>query len=129
MNIAILILAAAGFAVSLYAYSVERKLRQDSSYKPACDINNKISCSRAFTSQYGRLLGVSNTLMGMVFYTLIFVLDLLNFNNAVYFFAIAAVTASAILAYFLYVKVKSFCLVCTTVYIINISLLLATLKG
>lgn len=129
MNIVILILASVGFAVSLYAYLVEKKMRLNSAYRPACDITKKISCSRAFNSQYAKLLGVTNTVVGMVFYALILVAELFQFGALVYYYAIAGVVASVVFAYLLYVKIGTFCLVCTMIYIVNISLLIASMRG
>lgn len=129
MNIVVLILAAAGFIVSLYGYLVEGKMQANPSYKPACDINNIISCSRAFNSDYSKMMGVTNTIVGMVFYALVFLTEIFQLGNLVYYYAVGAAVASVIFAYLLYVKVGSFCLVCSMVYMINFSLLIATMKG
>lgn len=129
MNIVILILAAVGFIVSMYAYLVEQKVKQNSSYRPACDINNKISCTKAFNSKYSSVMGISNTIIGMVFYVLVLITALLGFNWLVCMYTIAAALVSIVAAYILYVKVGSFCLVCTMIYIINFSLLIAAMRG
>lgn len=126
MNFSIIILAAAGFVVSLYALYIERAAGADATYKPACDISNRISCSKAFLSPYSRLLGVSNALWGLLFYTVIGGAALLNMHTVVFWLSLAGLCASGMFAYFLYFKVRVFCLVCTTTYLINIGLFFAS---
>jgi vitamin-K-epoxide reductase (warfarin-sensitive) len=129
MNIVVLILAAVGIVVCAYAYFVEQKVKNDATYKAACDINSKISCSKAFNSKYSNVIGISNTLIGMFFYGSILIMALLGFNWLVYCASIAGAIATVVFAYLLYFKVRSFCLVCTTIYIINFSLLIAAMRG
>ena len=129
MNIVVLILALVGLVVSIYAYLVEQKVKENSAYKPACDINNRISCTKAFTSKYSSVMGISNTIIGMVFYVLVLITALLGFNWLVCMYTITAALVSIVAAYILYVKVGSFCLVCTMIYIINFSLLIAAMRG
>jgi vitamin-K-epoxide reductase (warfarin-sensitive) len=127
MNIVVLILAGVGLVVSLYAYMMEKKIQENSSYRPSCDITNKISCSRAFNSPYSKTLGISNTIIGMAYYAFILIAELLSLSMLVSLSVIAGAIATLFLAYVLYVKVKSYCLVCTTIYIINFSLLIAVI--
>jgi len=127
MNIVVLILAGVGLVVSLYAYMMEKKIQENSSYKPSCDITNKISCSRALNSPYSKTLGISNTIIGMAYYVFILIAELFSLSMLVSLSVIAGAIATLFLAYVLYVKVKSYCLVCTTIYIINFSLLIAVI--
>ena len=124
MSIVVLVLAALGLVASLYAFFVERKVRFDVSYKPMCDINNRISCTRAFTSPYGKLLGFSNTIIGILFYATVLVADFLGFEMLVFGLSFAACVGTILLAYLLYFRIKSFCLVCTSIYVINVLLLI-----
>jgi vitamin-K-epoxide reductase (warfarin-sensitive) len=129
MNIVVLILASVGLVVSIYAYLVEQKVKENSAYKPACDINNKISCTKAFKSKYSSVMGISNTIIGILFYSLILVTQFLGWSWLIYCLTIAGALASIVAAYILYAKVGSFCLVCTMIYIINFSLLIAAMRG
>ncbi len=121
------VLASIGFALSFYGYYVEQQVEKNPSYKAACDISDQVSCTKAFKSPYGKLFGISNTLVGMVFYALIFVLAMLGFQQLVKYLAMAGAAAAVLFAYLLYVKVKSYCLVCTLTYVVNLLLLITTL--
>ena len=116
-----IIIAIVGLLVSAYAYVTELNLHKNKDYHALCDINNRISCSRAFMSKYGKMFGISNSLGGIFFYLTVIVL---SFFNPIYVFylSIIAVLGSIVLAYFSYIKLRTFCLVCTAAYLINILL-------
>jgi vitamin-K-epoxide reductase (warfarin-sensitive) len=40
-----------GVAVSYYAYVVETNKDKDESYEPLCDVNEYVSCTKAFMSE------------------------------------------------------------------------------
>ncbi|NXM91517.1 VKOR1 reductase, partial [Oenanthe oenanthe] len=76
-------LCAAGVALSLYALHVEHEAARDPSYRAACDLAPSVSCTRVFSSRWGRGLGlvepvlgrdsavnVPNGAIGLVFYLL-----------------------------------------------------------
>ncbi len=125
--ILIILLAVAGFAVSLYGFIVEQKLKQDPTYKPICDISDKASCTKPMLSEYGKFLGVSNTVIGMIFYTVVCAAACLGLAKLVLLLSIGACIASAGFAYILYFKIKTFCVLCTTTYAINAGLLVVSL--
>jgi vitamin-K-epoxide reductase (warfarin-sensitive) len=127
MKAVMMFLAAAGIAVSVYAYMVERKIKQNPMYKPACDISDRISCSKPITSEYSALFGVSNALLGIVAYAVMFVAALFGWATVLWYGAIALNLSSVVFAYLLYVKVKAFCVVCTLTYVINFLMLLVML--
>jgi vitamin-K-epoxide reductase (warfarin-sensitive) len=122
----LLILAAIGFCASLYSFFIERKLKQDASYKPKCDISDRISCTKPLMSIYSTTIGVSNAIWGMVFYVTIFGMTLLGLHQLVFLLSIAAIFVTVWLAYILYFKIKTLCLVCSIIYIINIGLLVVS---
>lgn len=130
MMTALIILAAIGFCISLYAYHVELKIKKSISYKPACDLSDRISCSKVMLSPYANLLMASNALVGAAYYALLIVLALFNAPLKLLFaIAVAACIISIGLAYILYAKIKSFCVVCTSIYVINFLILgLITVK-
>ena len=120
----LLIISTIGFLFSLYALIVEVKLEKNKDYKAVCDINDKFSCTKTFKSGYGKLLfGIPNPIIGLGFYTLVFVLVLLNYFNVAFYLSILAVIGSVYLWYVLHFKVKTICIVCYSIYIVNILLL------
>ena len=121
-------LASVGFCVSLYTYFVERKIKAEPDYKPACDLSDTVSCSKPMKSIYANLFFVSNAVIGMGFYVLVIILTLLHAYTLLFLAIVGSCIASCILAYILYTKIKSFCILCTSVYVINFLLLIATLS-
>ena len=108
-------LALAGILLSVYALHVKRRSGRDD-YTPLCDINEHISCTKAFTHTYGTTLKVHNGWLGVIYYTLVFAVP-----HPSFFFIIAtiAMIKTFQLAYLSYWKMRNFCLVCTATYIIN----------
>ena len=72
---------------------------------------------------------MANSVIGLLFYAAMFVLAFFGYTDLVYFMAIGSLFVSAGLAYILYAKVKSLCLICTTIYVINIALFITTKYG
>ena len=122
----VLIISLIGFFLSVYAYSVEKRSKSRG-YKAACDINSKISCTKNFNSKYGRLFGISNSLIGMIFYCFVIVLMYIK-PEAILYLASLSVFGSLYLAYLQFFKVRSFCIVCISVYLVNILLLIFSLS-
>jgi vitamin-K-epoxide reductase (warfarin-sensitive) len=122
----IILLSLAGMVVSIYAYMVEMNISKNPDYKPLCDLSDTISCSRAISSKYGKFVGISNSFIGMAFYAILFVLACFSAASLIFYISIAGVVASIGLAYISYFRIKSFCLVCTSVYLINVLLLLVS---
>ncbi|MBI1969927.1 hypothetical protein HYS48_04500 [Candidatus Woesearchaeota archaeon] len=110
------LLSIAGFFVSLYG------LKATYTEKPWCDISPNISCTKAFRHEKGKHFGVPNTVWGMIFYAVLFAFSFYSMK-IVFWMALFSVLGSIYLAYELYFKVKSFCVVCTTIYLINVLLL------
>lgn len=52
INYLILICCKIGLVLSLYAYKVEISKENDANYTAICDINEYISCTKAFMSEY-----------------------------------------------------------------------------
>ena len=114
----VLIIAFIGLAISIYGIIVERKLQQDAQYKAACDINDQISCSRPMLSEYNKILGISNIWASALYYCAIIILTLLDLQTITLFLALAGVAVSAVFAYILYFKIRSLCLICTSLYLV-----------
>ena len=113
------IAAVAGLFLSMYAYMVEHKARTNTNYRPVCDINDKISCTKALGSEYGKILGVSNSFLGFFYYVTIAVLSYYSKFAWVFYLSLVSVAVSIYLAYILH-RIKTFCIVCVSIYIVNI---------
>ncbi len=121
----ITLLCITGLLLSVYALVVERRLR-DRDYVPLCDVSKSVSCSKAFASSYGRLFGIPNSAVGLAFYLLVLLMDLLGFTFAVQSLATIAALGSLYLAYLSFIRLRNFCVLCTAVYAVNLLLFLIT---
>ena len=124
MLITFFILAIIGFCISLYTYLTEKKIKEAPEYKPFCDISDRISCTRVMKSEYSNIFYFSNALVGMLFYLFIAISAILDATNLILIGAIIAGIATCVLAYLLYFKIKSLCILCTSLYLINIIMLI-----
>uniref|UniRef100_A0A182Q7Z1 vitamin-K-epoxide reductase (warfarin-sensitive) n=1 Tax=Anopheles farauti TaxID=69004 RepID=A0A182Q7Z1_9DIPT len=138
-------LSVVGFLLSLYTSYVELRAEQDRSYRALCDISERISCTKVFTSSYGRgfgivgqlfgdgsLLNVPNGFYGIFYY---FLVAALSFNDNLFaarlnsYLILVSNGLSLYLAYLLYFVLQDMCIVCVTTYAVNlISLILALQK-
>ena len=116
------LLAAIGFLLSCYALYVEKKAEHDKNYQPLCDISEKVSCTKAFKSKWGKTFGIANSVYGLLFYAFVFVITFVSIK-LIFFLAVFSVLISFYLAYVLHFKLKTVCLVCYSTYIVNILLL------
>lgn len=116
----IIILAIIGLFISLYTYWVEQKIKRDSAYKPVCDLSDRVSCSKPMLSPYSNIFFFSNALIGTTYYIAVIFLSYFNMVKILFIIALGACVMSAGLAYLLYFKIKSLCLLCTSLYIINV---------
>lgn len=122
-----LIIAAIGALVSGYGLHVERRKRKERSYRPWCDFREGMMCSTVLTSEYSHLLGPSNALLGLLFYPAVAVLHILGLHDLVLIALVASVMGSVVLAYLLTFRLRDFCIVCTTIYAVNIAMLVIAL--
>lgn len=123
--IIVITIAMIGLIISLYGISIERKLQKDATYKPACDISDKISCSRPFLSPYRNIFGISNVWASALYYVAIICITIMNLPRLALITACGGVMVSVVFVYILYFKIKSFCLLCTSLYVVNIALCVA----
>lgn len=120
----IIILSIIGVLFSIYSYVVGKKARHEKDYKSICDLNDKVSCTTAFTSKYGKILGIKNSLLGILFYIFIFLFYINNYPNLLFYITVVGFIVTIYLAYALYLKLENYCLVCNAIYLINITLLI-----
>ncbi len=124
--IVVIVLALAGLALSLYSFFIEQRIKQDPSYRPMCDFSDRASCSKPILSGYGRLLGVSNSIVGSIFYAFLFNVAWRGLAQVAFWLSAAACVGSVFLAFILYTKIRSFCVICHAIYAINIGLLISS---
>lgn len=122
----IIILSLIGFAICVYGYIVERNFAKNPSYHAACDISDRVSCTKLFTSKYGKMFGVSNIILGMIFYITMTVLAYLGMTTLVFYGAVIAFLGTVVFAYISYVVMKVVCPLCTSIYVVNIALLIVS---
>ncbi len=116
-----------GFLLSAYAFIVERRYERDRKYRAACDLSRIISCTKAFSSRYGKLLGISNSIIGIGYYLMLSIFLVLDQKEFLIYLIFPAFFASLFLAYLSFIKMKNFCLVCTAIYLVNTALFILVL--
>ncbi|KAL8176538.1 UNVERIFIED_CONTAM: hypothetical protein K2H54_036080 [Gekko kuhli] len=139
-----LLLCALGLALSVYAFHVETSKERDANYRAMCDISSTISCSRVFTSRWGRGFGLvagllgshslfnqPNSIFGIAFYILQILLGFSNSGLAVIALlgsSLVSIAGSLYLAYILFFVLHDFCVVCVSTYLLNSALLFLNYK-
>lgn len=140
---ALVLLCLFGYAVCIYALSVEFHVEANPEYEALCDINEKMSCSKVLTSEYGKgfgllgyilghdhLLNLKNPFFGLAFYTIQLILSDMKGSFAYKFQLATAIMANCgtlWLAYILYFVLNDFCVVCVSTYAINFCVLLTNI--
>jgi len=126
MITSIFIIAAIGLCITLYAAFIEYRLYKNPSYKPVCDLSDRVSCSKTFLSPYSKILKVSNTILGDLFYSGMMFLAWFEYTTLAWYGALSGAFASVFFAYILFFKVRTICLLCISIYLVNIALLYVT---
>jgi vitamin-K-epoxide reductase (warfarin-sensitive) len=121
--ILIIVLAIIGFCMATYTYYVDRKLKVDPTYKPMCDISDKVSCSKVAQSKYAYLFYFSNAVLAMAYYIVTIILAALNLRVLLLITAIASCLVSLFFAYILGFRLKIACPLCIALYAINFLIL------
>ena len=121
---AVLVWCGIGFVLSVYAFYIDRKLKSFKNYKSICDFNDRVSCTRALASHYGKFWGIPNSILGVGFYLLVMILWSLHYVLLTQILVILAFLGTLYLAYVLYSKLKDFCIVCTAIYVVNFALMI-----
>ncbi|XP_041749387.2 vitamin K epoxide reductase complex subunit 1-like protein 1 [Coregonus clupeaformis] len=143
-RIARLLVCVLGILLSLYAFHVETEKSRDSNYRAMCDVSDSISCSKVFTSRWGRGFGLlgsifgndsamnqPNSVYGIVFYVFQLLLGITVSAMAALILmttSILSVMGSLYLGYILYFVLKDFCVICITTYALNFILFILNYK-
>ncbi len=126
MLLSVAFVSVIGFLICLYGFFVERKVRADKSYKAVCDLSDHVSCTKTFLSPWGSMFGISNIQLGLVAYVSMFLVALIGKVCLAFLLATSFMIATVFFAYILFTKVKTFCLICISTYIINLILFILT---
>jgi uncharacterized membrane protein len=121
MNLTIILLSLGGLFLAFYAVYVRNKKIDFPDYKPILDINNKISCTKAFTGEYSTVLYFPNTLYFLVCFGLCFLYSFSRVNY-IFYITVPAIVFMLYLAYLSYFKQKNFCIVSFLMLIIMVLL-------
>ena len=122
----VFIVSLIGVALCLYGISIEQEIRKNPLHKAACDISELISCTKTFTSPYAKLLGISNSWVGLIFYCGMLFLALFEMRTLLLIGSVFSLFGSVYLAYLQYFKIKTVCLLCTALYIVNVVLFIGS---
>ncbi|KAK0137401.1 Vitamin K epoxide reductase complex subunit 1-like protein 1 [Merluccius polli] len=133
-----------GLVLSVYALHVELEKERNPDYRAMCDLGASVSCSKVFTSRWGRGFGLvqflvaedhvlnqPNSILGIIFYTLQLSLGLSVSARAAMFLVLSSwvsLVGSLYLASILFFVLEDFCMVCVSTYVLNLALLLINLK-
>ncbi|CAB1455985.1 unnamed protein product [Pleuronectes platessa] len=143
-RIARLLVCLLGILLSLYAFHVEREKARDPGYTAMCDVSSSISCSKVFSSRWGRGFGLlgsifgndsalnqPNSVYGLAFYAFQLLLGMTVSAMAALILmttSILSVMGSLYLGYILYFVLKDFCIICITTYALNFILFILNYK-
>ena len=58
------LVALVGLGLNAYAFYVEQRMATEEGYRPMCDVDENISCSKPFNSEYGRGFGLVRYVLG-----------------------------------------------------------------
>jgi vitamin-K-epoxide reductase (warfarin-sensitive) len=125
----LLTLAIIGFAVSAYGYITEQKVKKNASFKAACDLSDKVSCTKVMLSPYADMFFFSTFGIALVYYALMGVLAYFNLANMILIASLGSCLLSCFLAYLLIFKIKSLCILCTSLYVVNFLMLFLAYKA
>lgn len=116
-----------GLGASLAASYVHYNLLTQPGYSSACDFSARVSCTDAYLSPYGSILGVPVALGGVVFFAVVLLLSTVAAapsspaREAVpgYIFALSIVglAVTLYLAWASYFVLKVFCVLCAATYV------------
>ncbi|XP_074102924.1 vitamin-K epoxide reductase [Cotesia typhae] len=135
VNAGIITSCIVGMSLSYYAYIVETTKEKDHNYMAMCDISERVSCTKAFMSEYGKGFGLipkssifylPNSIYGLVFYGIVFALNIFNkYGLAVITIVLTASSnlSSIYLAWILW-KLNDICIICISTYIVNLILVI-----
>jgi uncharacterized membrane protein/protein-disulfide isomerase len=123
----LLAFSALGIGASGTSTYVHYRLLTDPTYTSFCDVNSTVSCTQAYTSQYGSFLGVPVAPLGLLYFLFVFVMAAVagratskgRETAPAYIFAASTVGLTFVLylAWASYFVLQVFCILCATTYV------------
>jgi uncharacterized membrane protein/protein-disulfide isomerase len=123
----LLAFAVLGLGASSVSSYVHYNLLTDPSYSSFCDVNATVSCTQAYTSQYGSFMRVPVAIAGVVFFGLVLALaglagrpsSVARENAPAYIFVLSTMglAFALYLAWASYIVLKVFCILCAFTYV------------
>jgi uncharacterized membrane protein len=123
----LLAFAMVGLGASSVSSYVHYNLLTSPGYSSFCDVNATVSCTEAYTSQYGSFMGVPVAIAGVVFFGLVLAIagmagrsgSASRENAPAYIFVLSTVglAFALYLAWASYVVLKVFCILCAITYV------------
>lgn len=121
-----------GFCASAASTWVHYKLIRNPDYSSVCDVTSTISCTEAYLSPYGALLGVPVAVLGLLFFAVVLGLLVAGHRGGAevqanvpgYVFVLSTIGLAFVLymAYAAFVVLKALCLFCVLTYVAVIGL-------
>jgi uncharacterized membrane protein/protein-disulfide isomerase len=131
-----LALAALGLAASTTSSVVHYRLLTEPGYSSFCDVNTSVSCTQAYLSRYGSIMGVPVALGGVLFFAFVLVVagvagrqqSSARETAPAYVFALSTIALAFVLylAYASFVVLKAFCILCAITYVAAIGLFIVS---
>lgn len=135
-----------GVLISIYALIVEFNAEANDDFEALCDVNSRMSCSKVFLSEYGKIfsyfgvfekdsfLDQPNAVYGVLFYLVFPIIiyfseRLPDLKTILLFLSTFSMILSSFLSYILFGVLEDICLVCFTTYIINFVLFLISISN
>ena len=123
----LLAFAVVGLGASSVSSYVHYNLLTDPSYSSFCDVSATVTCTEAYTSQYGSFMGVPVAIAGVVFFGLVLAIAGMagrpgspsGENAPAYIFVLSTVglAFALYLGWASYVVLKVFCILCAITYV------------
>jgi uncharacterized membrane protein len=129
----LIVAALVGLGFSLASTWVHYQIIRDPLYSSVCDVNSTISCTEAYTSQYGTVAGIPVALIGVVYFGFVLLLIALcqrsyaaRQNLSGYVFAVSTLGLAVVLylAYASFFVLNTVCPLCLGTYAAIIALFL-----
>ena len=131
----LLVLSLLGVAISLFLTYVHYRLHTDPSWRSACAIGEVVSCDKVVLSQYGRLGRFPISALAVWYYVMNSGLAFASLRGErrrfprspvalLFTAAVVATVMSLLLAVVLAFVIRSLCLLCATLYAVNVGSLI-----
>ncbi len=135
----LLAFAALGLGASAWSSYVHYSLLTRPGFTSFCDVNDTVSCTQAYLSQYGSFWGIPVALAGVLFFTIVLLMAGLGARRTVqarenvpaYIFAFSTVGLAFVLylAWASFFKLNALCLLCAVTYVSVIGIFVVSGAG